>query len=327
MNFSTTKKLTLATHGSNFHADDLCATGILKTFFAYFYPKIQIKVIRTLDQKKIEAADIVYDIGGVYNPKKLRFDHHQKGGAGERTNGTKYAAIGLVWKEYGTQICSYHTERMTGKKATRAQAIAQSEIVQKRFISHIDAMDNGQMTYTTLFEDVVPLTLDNYFEMCKTGISSQGKSIPETNKLYDKAFFKLIPMVQSWLQDILTYAIYKERDDRLALAVYKKAKDKRIIVCDRFYYFNFGKFEEPLVTVYPDPRGYWAAKIVRAHEDSYDARFYFPDAWAGLSGASLEEVTHIEGSMFCHNAKFLIVGKTKEIVLRMITQAFQEKGI
>lgn len=327
MNFSHKTSLLLATHGSNFHADDLCSTAVLKTFFAYVHPKIKVKVIRTLDQKKLEVADIVYDIGKIYDPKKGRFDHHQTGGSGAHANGIQYAALGLVWKEFGVDICAEHTLRITGKKATKKQAKGQAEIVEKRFISHIDGMDNGQMTYKTLFEDIVPLTLDNYFEMCKVGISSQGKSIPVTNKLYDKQFFQLVPMVQGWIQNILTYAVYKDRDNSLALRVYEKAKDKRIIICDRFYYFNFSKFSEPLVTVYPDPRGYWGAKVVKKNEDSYDARFYFPDAWKGLSDGDLEKVTDVKGSMFCHNARFLIVGKTKEIVLEMVHKAFKEQGL
>jgi uncharacterized UPF0160 family protein len=327
MNIFQKKSLVLATHGSNFHADDLCATAILKTFFAYTYPDIKLTIIRTLDQKKLDAADIVYDIGKIYNPKKFRFDHHQKGGSGQRENGVQYAAIGLVWKEFGVRICSEHTLRTTGKKATKAQATAQASMVEKRFISHIDAMDNGQMTYTETFVDVSPITLDGYFEMCKVGISSQGKSIPETNKMYDKTFFKLVPMVQEWLQNILTYAIYKEQDDRLAVGVYNKAKDKRIIVGDRFYYFNFGKFPEPLVTVYPDPRGTWAAKNVRKDERSYDARFYFPESWAGLPSDELQKVSGVEGAEFCHNACFLIAGKTKEVVLEMVRKAFEEQGL
>ncbi len=327
MNFSKKTHITLATHASNFHADDLCATAILKTYFTYLYPHIRVKIVRTLDQKKLDVADIVYDIGKIYDPKKLRFDHHQKGGAGERDNGTKYAAVGLIWKHFGPEICAEHTLRITGKKPTKAIVEAQSEIVQNRFISHIDAMDNGQMTYTEIFTDVTPLTLDNYFEMCKVAISSQGKSIPETNKLYDKTFLKLIPMVQGMLRDILTYAIYKEQDNRLAVKVYEKAKDKRVIVCDRFYYFNFGNFPEPLVTVYPDPRGSWGAKVVRKHENSYDARFYFPESWAGLTDEELEQVTGVPGAVFCHNGRFLIVGKTKEVVLKMVEKAFTEAGL
>lgn len=327
MNIYKKKSLVVVTHGSNFHADDVCSTAILKTFFAYTYPDIKLNITRTLDQKKIDVADIVYDIGKIYNPKKFRFDHHQKGGAGQRENGVQYAAIGLIWKEFGVRICSEHTFRTTGKKAKKAHAVAQAGIVEKRFISHIDAMDNGQMTYTETFKDVAPITLDSYFEMCKVGISSQGKDISETNKMYDKAFFKLVSMVQDWLQHILTYAVYKEQDDRLAIGVYEKAKDKRIIVSDRFYYFNFGKLPEPLVTVYPDPRGMWSAKNVRKDEGSYEARFYFPQSWAGLTGKDLEGVCGVEGAEFCHNARFLISGKTKEIVLKMVKKAFEEQGL
>lgn len=327
MNFSKKDKLVLATHGSNFHADDLCATAVLKTYFKYFHPKIKLKIIRTLDKAKLAAADIVYDIGGVYDPKKGRFDHHQKGGSGERVNGTKYAAVGLVWKEFGVQICMEHTLRITGKKATKSQAMLQALIIEEKLISHIDAMDNGQMTYKELFEDVNLPTFDKYFEMCKVSISSQNRGIVETNKLFDKMFFSLVSVLETVLQNILTYAIYKAQDNHLAMVVYEKAKDKRVIIGDRFYYFNFAKFPEPLVTIYPDLRGTWAAKNVRKSEFDYEARFYFPESWAGLMGEELEKTCGVKGAQFCHNGKFLIVGKTKETVLEMVKKAFEIEKI
>lgn len=327
MNFKDQKKVTLATHATNFHADDICATATLKIFFKYFHPKIKIVVKRTLDEKVLDVSDVVYDIGKIYDPKKLRFDHHQKGGSGVRENGIQYAAFGLVWKHFGKDICAHHFNAVTGKKATKPQTEKMFQIVEKRIVCHIDGMDNGQMTYKETFEDVVPLTMDNYFEMCKVAVSSKDSDIAKTNKAFDKEFFRLVPFMEEVLQSILTYAVYKERDESQALKLYTKAKDKRIIVCDRFYYFNFGKLPEPLIIVYPNPRGGWGAKVVRKDESSYDARFYFPQSWAGLTDAELEKVSGVQGANFCHNAKFLITASTKEAILEMVHKAFAIAGI
>ena len=36
-------------------------------------------VVRTRDPDALKECDIVVDVGGVYDPASLRFDHHQKG--------------------------------------------------------------------------------------------------------------------------------------------------------------------------------------------------------------------------------------------------------
>lgn len=34
-------------------------------------------LVRTRDPKKLEECDIVIDVGGVYDPSRHRYDHHQ----------------------------------------------------------------------------------------------------------------------------------------------------------------------------------------------------------------------------------------------------------
>jgi len=36
------------------------------------------EIVRTRDQTVLDTCDIVVDVGGVYDPKKERFDHHQR---------------------------------------------------------------------------------------------------------------------------------------------------------------------------------------------------------------------------------------------------------
>ena len=78
------------THSGTFHADEIFATLILSII------KDEIIVYRTseVDDKMRETNCIIYDVG------RGELDHHQKGGNGQRENGTMYAACGLVWKKY-----------------------------------------------------------------------------------------------------------------------------------------------------------------------------------------------------------------------------------
>lgn len=317
----------LSPHNSNFHADDICATATLRLFFKYVDKKIKTKIIRSIDPKVLASSTFVYDVGKVYDPKKLRFDHHQIGGAAVRPNTVQYAAFGLVWKHFGPSLCAMHTLAITGKLPTKKVAERQTTLVDKRLVAHIDAMDNGQMSYKQLFVDAIPATIDNYFEMCKIAFTSRSSDLREVNKAFDRGFMKLIPFTELMLENVLQYALVKDIDETLALKAYQKSKDKRVVICDRFYGYNYGKLAEPLVVVYPDARGGFAAKTVRKNEDDYDARFSFPESWRGLTDGELEAVVGVKGARFCHNSGFMITANTKEIVLRMLKKAFEIERI
>lgn len=49
----------------------------------------------------LESLDAVVDVGGVYDPSRDRFDHHQKGFSevfGHVSHSTKLSSAGLVYK-------------------------------------------------------------------------------------------------------------------------------------------------------------------------------------------------------------------------------------
>lgn len=112
----------IVTHNGRFHTDDLLAVSTLLMKFP------DSELVRSRDEKIIESADIVVDVGHIYDPEKLRFDHHQKNGAGEHHNGIPYASFGLVWKQFGEELCG----------SSDAMKIMEESIVMP-----VDAIDNG----------------------------------------------------------------------------------------------------------------------------------------------------------------------------------------
>src|SRR3989344_1324410 len=95
------KKLKLVTHDGSFHVDDIFAAATLSIYLEKIGQNFEI--IRTRDEDMIASADYVFDVGGVYDPEKNKFDHHQFGGAGERES-IPYASFGLVWKKFGKNV-------------------------------------------------------------------------------------------------------------------------------------------------------------------------------------------------------------------------------
>lgn len=61
----------IATHNGLFHAGEVTACALLINFAS-----ASRAIERTRDVGIIEAADIVVDVGGLYYPPSMRFDHH-----------------------------------------------------------------------------------------------------------------------------------------------------------------------------------------------------------------------------------------------------------
>lgn len=69
------KEAKLVTHSPPFHGDDLMACTLMGKY--YESKGIPYSITLTRDQKIIDSADAVVDVGGQYNEENLRFDHHQ----------------------------------------------------------------------------------------------------------------------------------------------------------------------------------------------------------------------------------------------------------
>jgi uncharacterized UPF0160 family protein len=64
---------TIVTHPGKFHQDETLAIALLQVFL----PKVNdYTIIRTREQKLIDEADILIDVGGKHNESLMEFDHH-----------------------------------------------------------------------------------------------------------------------------------------------------------------------------------------------------------------------------------------------------------
>ena len=64
----------IGTHSDSFHSDEVLATSLLLRT-KEFSKSI---IVRTRDQEILDKLDIQCDVGGVFDPAKNRFDHHQR---------------------------------------------------------------------------------------------------------------------------------------------------------------------------------------------------------------------------------------------------------
>lgn len=285
---------TIATHNGNFHADDVFSIAALKSIFPSF------ELIRTRDLELISKADIVIDVGGEYDPDAGRFDHHQRGGAGERENGIPYSSFGLVWQKYGLEICQGN------------QDVA--DAVDAGLVSKIDAVDCGHV------------------EGIYDGISlSQTISMFNPTWQEDSHFDTCFDEAVDFAVRVLTRFIASANGGISAKEIVAKAidnaKDPRVIVLEKYIPWKrtvHALSEEALFILYPSPSGQWRIQAIPVEPGSFEDKKSLPKQWAGLSDQALKDVTGIDDAMFCHNGLFIAGAESFEGTMKMASIALQE---
>lgn len=289
------KEVSIATHSGSFHTDEIFAVAALSLVldaegFTY-------RVVRTRDEELIKSADIVCDVGGVYDATKLRFDHHQKDSPAPRS-GFPYSSFGLIWKHFGMYLCKENLEIWS--------------IVEERVAYPIDAHDNGVELCTPLFANTRPF-LFNDIVFTFRPLRSESNA----GDTGDKAFLKFVELAREYISRRIQIEAEAIEDRSKALLAYQDSLDKRVIVLeeDVAWYDSFAALPEPLYVVSPkrDENGniLWRVEAVREDPSSFKNKKSFPESWRGLTGENLEHSSGIPGALFCHRAGFLLTATTK----------------
>lgn len=285
------------THNDRFHADDVFAMAMLRIVFG----NTITEVVRTRDRAIIETGDIVFDVGHIYDEQKNRFDHHQTGGAGVRENGIPYAASGLVWKKWGTEICG---------------SLEVALLIDKKIIQPIDAGDNGYSFYTYTQDNVEEYTLDT---LC----GAFGGTWKEEEN-YDTSFFELVDIAEKILKREIKVAQDKIEAIPLVEKAYENAEDKRIIILDEYYPWSsvLKKYESVLFVISPNrEKTMWRVNAIQ--KELFKNKKDFPVAWGGLRDTELEKVSEVEGAIFCHKGLFMAAATTKQSAILLAKKAIE----
>ncbi|TEW55304.1 MYG1 family protein [Psychromonas sp. RZ22] len=285
--------ITIATHNGNFHADDVFSVATLKNIFPSY------ELIRTRDLELINKADIVLDVGGVYDADAGRFDHHQRGGAGERENGIPYSSFGLIWQKYGLTLCQGDQE------------VANS--VDAGLVSNIDAIDCGHV------------------EGVSTGISlsqtiSMFNPTWQEDADFDGSFEQAVEFASSVLLRFIASASGGINAKAIVAKAIEDAEDPRVIVLEKYIPWKrtvHALSSTALYMVYPSQTGQWRIQTVPVEPGSFEDRKSLPAAWAGLNDKALQEVTGIEDAMFCHNGLFIAGSESFASTMKMAAMALQ----
>lgn len=270
----------LGTHDGSFHADEVSACALLIVFDQIDREKI----VRTRDPALLETCEYVCDVGGVYDPQKKRFDHHQNEYTGS------LSSAGMVWLYLRSE-----------KKIDPLLY----EYLNKRVIIGVDAHDNGKelqeegvCTFSHLISYYVPL--------------KQAAGIPEI----EKGFFAAL----DFAIDVFTRLIKRFEYVQSCKAIVQKtmARGEKVLVFEEAIpwqdsFFDLGGETHPALFLIMPAGSHWKLRAIPpSRHKLMEVRCPLPSKWAGLRDEELQQITGIPGAIFCHKGRFISIWETKE---------------
>lgn len=307
----------LVTHNGPFHADDVMATALVRLFVHG-----DIDIIRTRDAEKIAAADIVIDVGGVYDAATNRFDHHQFRTTEDRVRSRFMPAVPL---SSAGMVLEWLVDREDIEEDV-------ARILYRDLVADIDLHDNGE---AAAVPEGFPMGASLSMAISRFNPSWDG------GKDFDADFVKAVEFATVVLDNALRSAEAEVKAVNIVKAAAAESPDEdvlqmplavpnaRNIVVD---------LELPhSLIVHPSDFGGWMVMTVPpSREDMFSQRVPLPENWAGKRGeelnaalaeAGIDQAILDEGheanasAVFTHTGRFCGGHGTKDASLAMAKAA------
>ncbi|MCT8162025.1 MYG1 family protein [Pseudoruegeria sp. SHC-113] len=296
----------LVTHSGGFHADELLSSVVLTRLFP------QAALVRSREEAWTVPAEgrIIYDVGRAYNPELRIFDHHQRPNP-LRADGQPYSSFGLIWAQYGTGY-------LRALSVPESDVATVHEAMDKGFVLPIDLVDNGALEPSSAGM-LAGLTLPSLLETLKPPFDAREAGAD------DAAFHAALTVARAFVEAAVVQRAAKCRAEALVTAAIHAAGEARVLELPMGMPFRAAVeaagADHLLFVVHPRDGGDWALTTIRKGGNTFENRAELPEAWAGLNGAELEAATDVAGAVFCHNARFIAVARSRAAILEMAAQA------
>lgn len=280
------------THDGTFHADEVTACALL-----IFFDLIdENKVTRTRDPAKLEKCEYVCDVGGIYDPSKKLFDHHQMDYQGPMSSA---GMVLLYLKEIGKLSEKEH------------------DFFYNTLIMGVDAHDNGRelhnkgvTTYSHIISNFTPIVHD------------------VDHATQNEAFFQALSFSKGhiermWNRHHYIYSCRQTVSDAMAAGKDVLIFEKALPWLEIFFELEGARHPAKFVIMPAD--NHWKLRgIPPSFEEKMKVRQPLPKAWAGLLAEDLAKISGIKGAIFCHKGRFISVWQTREDALTAL--AYIQKG-
>ncbi len=281
------------THDGSFHADEVTACSLLLVFQLIDRKKVH----RTRDPKILERCDFVCDVGGVYDPIRKRFDHHQ---ADYRGTMSSAGMILLYLRDKGFMTAHEY------------------EHFNRSLVMGVDAHDNGfakleagTATFSQIVSNFLPIDYDaNDDEM-------------------NRCFFHAVDFVVGHLtrfRERLKYshACQEVVREQMNVGTVALVFDQSLPWLENF--FELGGEGHPALFVIMPSGSHWKLRAIPpSMGDRMRVRKPLPERWAGLRDEELRRASGISGAIFCHKGRFISIWETKQDALKALQIALEDR--
>ena len=260
--------------------------AILRTSFP------SIELVRSRDDEVLQKLPLVFDVGSEYAPELGRFDHHQKGGAGERDNGSPYASSGLLWKEFGPALVR---SVASGYTVDFAALAARLDTI---LIQQIDEHDCG-----TSKVDPEVLTFPRSIELLNPppGAPSEQVDLDFMNAVEIAGVFLSKIILQEASRMVAADLVRKSYRGGAVLELAQDVPWEEVVV---------NELPDVTLVIIPKRGDRFNVKTVPVQPGAFEHRQLLPTSWAGLEGDDLAQASGVSDALFCHNARFIAVSSS-----------------
>ncbi|XP_046882229.1 UPF0160 protein MYG1, mitochondrial [Hypomesus transpacificus] len=320
----------IGTHNGTFHCDE-----VLACFFLRQLPEYKdAEILRTRDAAELAKCDIVVDVGGEFDPKRHRYDHHQRtfretfhSLCPEKPWGTKLSSAGLVYLHFGRQVLA----QLTGLPQADRQLEALFDKLYENFVEEVDAVDNGVSQYEGEARYAVSTTLSARVGHINPRWNSKSQDTEE-------GFHRALALVGAEFLDRVDFYHNSWLPARVVVegAVQMRTKvdpSGEVLVfpqggCPwKEHLFSLEKelkVETPIKFVlYPDQNNQWRVQCVPAGLNTFQNRLSLLEEWRGVRDQALSDLSGIPGCIFVHAGGFIGGNRTQEGALEMARRTLQ----
>lgn len=273
-------------HDGSFHADEVTACALLVLFNLVD----EKNIIRSREPAVLSLCEFVCDVGGIYDPAKKLFDHHQA-----EYKGT-YSSAGMV-------LDYLKTKGIVSQK--------EYDFFNQSIILGVDDHDNGRAVQNpgvTSFSQVIA----NYAPI----------SFEPTDQELTDAFQAAFQFAYGHIKRLWNRYLYNRSCKSLveeAMKMYKDCLifDKALPWQENFFELG-GENHSAVFVVMPSGKHWKLRGIPPDLQRRMSVRLPLPEDWAGLSEDDLRKVSGVPGAIFCHKGRFISVWQTKEDAIKAL---------
>lgn len=279
------------THDGTFHADEVTACALLLLLNLID----EDKIIRTRDLHLLAKCEYVCDVGGVYDPQKKLFDHHQANYQGP------LSSAGMVLQYL-----------------LSSKIISENEynFFNSALIMGVDAHDNGKdplipgyCSFSHVISNFTPIRQDCTPDEQNTAFHAALRFVYEyLNRLWNR--FKYMQSCR----EIVASCMAKYKDCLIF--------DQNLPWLEIFFELN-GQQHPALFVIMPSGNHWKLRGIPPTYQERMKVRLPQPQQWAGLLDDELKRASGISGAVFCHKGRFISVWETRDDALKALEYTLQ----